>query len=361
MDDRRAFYRGCLLGLAVGDAMGCAVDEKTWDEIVQCYGPNGLLGYDLVNDSACITSYTQLAAFACNGLLLALSRGKKDYVNFVTLALREWARGQAFPRDPERSHCWVAKLPYMRRKQCRDVRMLDALRAQTLGTPESPINSGSHPGALPEAVAVGLLFDPKYMEPEHIGTLAADLVALTHGDPETFLTGAVLAYTIAGILQEPEQALSQQFRNAAAAMTAQFGGRFPEAEQVAAKLTCAMALPQDNPRIAMESLRCSTAAECLAGAAYASLVGQQDFDAAMIVAVNHSGRSSAVGALTGAILGAVMGDEALPDFYLESLEPLPMLRELADDLYAGSPAASLFNDDWDQKYTQGCPPERIFP
>ena len=41
-------YRGCLLGLAVGDAMGYTVDSRSWQEIQEDYGPNGLLGYDLL-------------------------------------------------------------------------------------------------------------------------------------------------------------------------------------------------------------------------------------------------------------------------------------------------------------------------
>ena len=36
-------YRGCLLGLAVGDAMGYTVDNRSWQEIQEDYGPNGLL------------------------------------------------------------------------------------------------------------------------------------------------------------------------------------------------------------------------------------------------------------------------------------------------------------------------------
>ena len=46
---RRSAYRGCLLGLAVGDAMGYTVDSRSWREIQEDYGPNGLLGYDLVS------------------------------------------------------------------------------------------------------------------------------------------------------------------------------------------------------------------------------------------------------------------------------------------------------------------------
>ena len=73
---QRTSYRGCLLGLAVGDAMGYTVDNRSWQEIREDYGPNGLLGYDLVNGYADVTSYTQIAAFTCNGLLFGLTRGQ---------------------------------------------------------------------------------------------------------------------------------------------------------------------------------------------------------------------------------------------------------------------------------------------
>ena len=106
----------------------------------------------------------------------------------------------------------------------------------------------------------------------------------------------------------------------------------------------------------MEKLVCDNAAQVLAGAIYACLVSGTDFDQAMIVSVNHSGRSSAVGAITGAILGIRLGEEALPDFYIECLEPAEVLRELADDLHTGCPMErgnKLFDLDWDYKYLNG--------
>lgn len=111
-----------------------------------------------------------------------------------------------------------------------------------------------------------------------------------------------------------------------------------------------------KPVDAMERLHCETGAQVLAGAVYAALIGQHDFDTAMIAAVNHSGRSAAVGALVGAILGARMGEEALPEFYLECLEPAELLRELADDLQTGCPMEKddlFYDDDWDRKYIHG--------
>ena len=111
-----------------------------------------------------------------------------------------------------------------------------------------------------------------------------------------------------------------------------------------------------QPVDAMERLKCDTGAEVLAGALYAALLCEEDFDNAMVIAVNHSGRSAAVAALTGAILGAQLGEEILPDFYMDGLYIVDVLRELADDLYDGCPMEmgnKLFDLDWDYKYLHG--------
>lgn len=351
-------YRGCLLGLAVGDAMGMPVDDMTWDQIQENYGPHGLLGYDLRSDYAEITSYTQVAAFICNALLLSVSRGKGDKVlDFVKLAQREWTRSQQFARDPEGSYCWVAKLPAFRRRLCRDARMLDTLRLAAMGFPERGLNKYNAPGSLTSAVAVGMFYNPQRLTPPQIGELSAQIVSLTHGDPTAFLSAAVLSYAITGILMEPQLPLETQFRSAISAMEGLFRSKYPEASQVAATLKAAVrrAKAAEPMGQVMEEMQCYSAMNCLAGAMYASLANQNDFDTAMITAVNHSGYSSAVGAITGAVLGAKMGYSALPDFYVESLEPVKALCQLADDMLSGTPAKGLFDDDWDHKYVQGLP------
>lgn len=352
-------YRGCLLGLAVGDAMGMPVDDMTLEQIRESYGPNGLLGYDLRSDYAEITSYTQLAAFVCNALLLSVSRGKGDKkLEYVKLGLKEWTRSQQFARDPESSYCWVAKLPAFRRRHCRDARMLDTLRLAAMGYPEKSPNKYNAPGSLTSAIAVGMFYNPQRLTPPQIGELAAQIVGLTHGDPTAFLSAAVLAYAIAGILLEPEMPLEDQFTAAISAMDHQFRGKYSEAYTVAAALTDAVEQSKAAEPMSevMERFRCYSAMQCLAGAIYASLANQEDFDTAMITAVNHSGYSSAVAGITGAILGARMGYAALPDFYLESLEPVKALCQLADDMVSFTPTKGLFDDDWDQKYVQGMPP-----
>ena len=359
MGNKNSVIRGCLLGMAVGDAMGMAVNKLSWEEICENYGPNGLLGYDLRNDSAEVTSYTQVAAYVANGLLLSLTRGKPELrLRYMTEAMRQWAKRQHFPRDPDKNPFWISQISELRKRQCQDPRMLDATRFDPMGTVDRPINQANSPGAIMTGAVVGLFFDAKRMEPANIGSLAAQAVALTHGDPEAFLSAAALAYVIAGLLQQPEHSLKEQFMQAIETVDRQFRDKFPQTTALATrlKLTIGMADNQNmEPRQRMEQLYCSTAGECLAGAMYACLVSNEDFDTAMITAVNHSGRSCAVGAITGAILGAKLTEEALPEFYLESLEAADALRTLADDLALGSPTIGLFDDDWDHKYVQGLP------
>lgn len=357
MANKQDAYRGCLLGLAVGDAMGMPVDDMTWEQIQENYGPHGLLGYDMRSDYAEITSYTQVAAFICNALLLSVSRGKGDKkLEYVKLGLKEWTRSQQFARDPENSYCWVAKLPAFRRRHCRDARMLDTLRLAAMGFPEKS-NKYNTPGSLTAAVSVGMFYNSQRLTPPQIGELAVQIVSLTHGDPTAFLSAAVLSYAVTGILMEPKLPLETQFLSAISAVERQFRGKYPEAAQVAATLKAAVRRAEAAEPMSqtMESLQCYSAMNCLAGAIYASLANQNDFDTAMITAVNHSGYSSAVGAVTGAILGAKMGYSALPDFYVESLEPINALCQLAEDMFSGTPAKGIFDDDWDHKYVQGLP------
>lgn len=359
MEKRVSGCRGCLLGLAVGDAMGHTVEDKSWEEIQQDYGPNGLLGYDLVNGYASASANTQVAAYVSNGLLLGVSRGKPElYLRYITLSLREWARAQHFPRDPEKSWCWVAKIPQMRVRKFKDSRMLDALRMDPAGTMEKPVNKASSTGSLTGAVVIGLACNDRGMDRALAARLGAQTVALTHGNTETILCGSILAECVASILESPETSLYTHLSRTIERMEKEFGDTYVQAEELADQLRGVMEkalFGTGNPTEEMERMVCDTAPQCLCAAVYTVLHCQEDFDGAMILAVNHSGRSAVVGSLVGAILGAKMGAEALPEFYLECLEPAEVLETLAADLALCSPTSGLFDNDWDHKYVQGLP------
>ncbi len=364
MISKRSAYRGCLTGMAIGDAMGYPVDTKNISQIRTDYGPNGLLGYDLVNGYADITSHTQIAAFTANGFLLGLTRGQVygrmgPYVRYAHVAQREWAIGQRRYDQPSKNHCWTFLVPEFRRRHCTDTRIVEILNREKPGTLETPVNSYDNPAAIGSAIAAALFAATVKLPQMEADRLGAEAIALTYGNPLAFLPGAVIVHLITRSLQQREARLEELVEEAITALESQFGHQFRQCSQIAAAVRQAVALSKNfdlMPVEAMERLKCDNGAEVLAGAIYAALIYEKDFDSAMIVAVNHSGRSAAVGTVAGAILGARLGEEAMPDFYLEGLEILPVIRSLADDLHQGCPMesrGSLFDCDWDRKYLHG--------
>ncbi len=360
MGKKQDIVRGALLGLAVGDAMGYTVNNRSLEQIRADYGPNGLMGYDLVNGYADITSYTQVAAFTANGLLLALTRrqkrGEASALRYIAMALSEWSRSQRYCK-PERNYCWLSSVAEAKRRRSMDNRMLDALDRDTLGTIDAPTIRSDHPGALTTAVAIALLQDQLKLDRDELDMLGAQAVALTHGDPEAFICGAVLTHAMTEILIKPDTPAQEVVQNTMDAVQTLFGREYVQTTHVWELLQMAITLAnaEDIPQAeAMERLNCRSSAEVLAGVLYTCLTCHGSFDSAVITAVNHSGRSAAVGAITGAILGAMQGQNALPEFYLESLESAAVLTELADDMAQGCPDAIggfIFDADWERKYS----------
>ena len=69
-------YRGCLLGGAVGDALGAGIEFASLAEIRREHGPAGVTGYvPCYGRSGTITDDTQMTLFTAEGLLRARRHG----------------------------------------------------------------------------------------------------------------------------------------------------------------------------------------------------------------------------------------------------------------------------------------------
>ena len=67
---------GCMVGGAVGDALGYPIEFKSWYDIEYDYGHRGITRYKLApNGKALISDDTQMALFTASGLLLGMTRG----------------------------------------------------------------------------------------------------------------------------------------------------------------------------------------------------------------------------------------------------------------------------------------------
>ena len=61
---------GCLVGSAVGDALGYAVEFEHWPYIRNTYGDKGITRYQLAgNGKALISDDTQMTLFTAAGIL----------------------------------------------------------------------------------------------------------------------------------------------------------------------------------------------------------------------------------------------------------------------------------------------------
>ena len=68
-------YKGCLIGGAVGDALGYAVEFLSAADIFKKYGENGITEYELRHGAAEISDDTQMTLFTATGLLVGTTRG----------------------------------------------------------------------------------------------------------------------------------------------------------------------------------------------------------------------------------------------------------------------------------------------
>ncbi len=357
MDSRQNRHLGCLTGLAIGDAMGRPVDKRTIDQIRSSYGPLGLQGYDLMNGKAEVGAYTQIAAFTCNALLAGLTQGKTGSLTpWLTLGLQEWGASQRPVPDSGKKRCWVSHVPSLHRRCDAPLHLMDTVLQGRFGSVGKCANRFCAPEPLAAAVAAGLYYQENRLNPTDIGKLGAQAMALTQGAPMAAVSGALLSFLIAGILNEPGLPLSRQVKEAAGIVAAQFSA-FPEAAELRSMALELLKLSRDSaqsPQSVMERLGCCHAHTVLLGGIFAAVSAGEDFDAALVTAVNHSGCSAGTAAIAGALLGGTLGAGALPEFYLDSLEAAGPVRQLALDLTCQA-GQVIFDDDWDRKYVQGEP------
>ena len=95
------------------------------------------------------------------------------------------------------------------------------------------------------------------------------------------------------------------------------------------------------------------AQETLTIAIYCSLKYFDDFDAALISAVNHSGDSDSTASVAGNILGAYYGDEKIDNKWKEKLDLHDIIVQMAQDLYFGYQILHKkmsITESWKRKY-----------
>jgi len=356
-------YRGCLIGGAVGDALGYAVEFVEDSHIFQQYGERGITEYSLVNGVAQISDDTQMTLFTANGLLLGTTRGMTrgimgTYPSYIALCYKDWLKTQTADEfgfeKPEYS--WLNNVPEMNHSRAPGRTCISYLMHDNLGSTTDPRNDSKGCGGVMRVAPIGLYFEGKRYTPDQIDMIGAEAAALTHGHELGYIPAAMLVHII-HILSHSENATVLDAVNDAKESIVRL---FPKAEHLREMVDLtnkAIQLATEDDIDELDAIRELgqgwVAEETLAIAIYCSLKYANDFEKAMIASVNHSGDSDSTGAVTGNILGAYLGLKAIPEKFLTNLELRETILEIADDLFNDckiSEYGSYRDDVWERKY-----------
>lgn len=354
-------FRGCLIGGAAGDALGYAVEFLQEEQIFSRYGSDGICEYSLTGDIAQISDDTQMILFTANGLLLAATRGKMrgiigSYESYIKIMYQCWykTQTQAYPVKDGRPCSWLLNVPELFSERAPGMTCLSAIEKGAEGTIDDPINNSKGCGGVMRVAPIGLYFCGKNISYDKTDMLGAQAAALTHGHDLGFIPAAALTHIIRAVV-EREMPLKAAVNEAMAATQKLFA----KAEHIAdftALMKKAVKLSETakDDLAAIHSLGEGwVAEETLAIAVYCSLKYQNDFDKALRASVNHSGDSDSTGAVTGNILGASLGYQAIPQKYKDRLELSDVILEIADDLCSDCPISEYgknSDEAWERKY-----------
>ncbi len=327
----QAHFRGCLLGGAIGDALGGPVEFMSLDRITDKYGKEGLTDLILNEDGkAEITDDTQMTLFTAEGILRAVTRKQDRGIcrvpAVVYRAYQRWLHTQGYPRNSEWEHTydgWLIKVKELHQRRAPGNTCISVLREGKQGSIENPVNHSKGCGGVMRVAPVGLV-----VFPGQAFRRGMEMAALTHGHPSGYLSAGALAYMIALIIegQEIETALAE----ALAELEKHKGHRecFSILQKAAELSRSSLTPPEAIARLGEGWV----GEEALAIAAYCSLKFRNNYREALIAAVNHNGDSDSTGAITGNILGAYLGVEAIPQEWLERIELAEVITKVADDL-----------------------------
>jgi ADP-ribosylglycohydrolase len=328
--DFRSRVRGCLLGGAVGDALGAGVEFDSLGAIRERHGTAGVTDYvSAFGRRGAITDDTQMTLFTVDGLIRAHVRrdtGAWHPPTDVHAAYRRWAATQRDwgPDERREDDGWLAREEWLYARRAPGNACLSGLADDRMGTVDQPKNPGSKGcGTVMRSAPFGLLVG---WEPQLVFQLAVECAAQTHGHP----TGCLAAGATAAIVHS--LARGESLDHAVQRALAQLAARPGHEETTDALKRALGAVRQGMPSPErVESLGEGwVAEEALAIAVYCALVAE-DVRHGLLLAVNHGGDSDSTAAVCGNFLGAIHGETALPPGWVAELEGRATILELADD------------------------------
>lgn len=337
--------RGSLVGGAVGDALGYPVEFIcSYEGIQKRYGENGITRLDTTqwwlpdeekSGKAWISDDTQMTLFTACGLLNAKAQCKAPKYA-ICEAYLEWYYTQIGRKSSRHKDCWIGDVPELNNRRAPGNTCMTALQDILRG--KDPYNNSKGCGGIMRTAPVALYgavwrdtpegepLEGRISDIKDVDMLAADAAEITHQHPLGWLSSALEAHVIYRIMQkdcpavddfkaylsEGYDILLSLYPNEGAGIT-----QLRALTDKALGLVGSSASDVDNIEAIGEGW---VAEETLAIAVYCAVKYFDNFEKAIIASVNHRGDSDSTGAVTGNILGAVVGYDAISEFFKTDLE-----------------------------------------
>ncbi|WBB63238.1 ADP-ribosylglycohydrolase family protein [Streptomyces sp. WMMC500] len=353
----RSRVRGCLLGGAIGDALGGPVEFWSLERIRSECGPDGVREYR-PEDVACARTYgritddTQMTLFTVEGMIRAsvrTDRGLGFTVGVLHHAYDRWLDTQLQPGPDGERDGWLITQPWLYSRRAPGNTCLSALAAPRGGERkikrfgEAARNHSKGCGGVMRSAPFGLL--PPWIRdsPSWQFDAAAEAAGYTHGHPTGRVASGALAVLVASIVRG--QALPDAVETTLRLLREQDEHH----ETLRAVEQAVEAARGSSGAAVIESLGGGwVAEEALAMAVYAVLAhpGPEEVLDALALAVTHSGDSDSTGAICGSILGALHGETALPPELAFEVEGRDTILTLADDFIYEFTAGDRLHGDY---------------
>ena len=341
--------RGPLIGGAIGDALGYPVEFiYSFEEIQARYGERGITRLDTrqhwleeerQTGTAVVSDDTQMTLFTANGILNAKQKGMPGTIG-ITYAYIEWYLTQVGKWSNKYKDCWIARVPELNKRRAPGNTCMSALYAIYSG--REPMNNSKGCGGVMRVAPIPLYAAvDNRMSITDADRLAGEAAEITHQHPLGFIPAALVAHIIYRLALDEvpnRESLESYIHEGMGAMETLFP-QYPSDVKYMGELCDKAIMLASNSRPDVENVESIGGGwvgdEALAIALYCALKHFDSFEDALIASVNHGGDSDSTGAVTGNILGAAIGYDAIPRFFKEDLELHHLILHMADDIYRG--------------------------
>lgn len=341
MDNMKERFAGCILGGALGDALGYPVEFLKLFEIHYTYGKTGIedLKLDIRSKKALISDDTQMTLFTIEGILdyEYTSRFTKDrnIQKSIFHSYMRWLYTQGCTISKEYNYLMNEnESRLLKYNELYDQRFpgnscltaLQRSKNNKFGTVENHINSSKGCGGIMRAAPSGLYY---VYRKKDVFNLGCDLAAITHGHPTGYLSAGALSSIISDLCLD--LSIDEAVKN-----TIKILKTMGDNSETINALNKAVILAEEgnpSPDKLSKLGEGWIGEEALSIAVYCALSYPNDFKNALKLAVNHNGDSDSTGAICGNIMGAKLGVQLLPEEWISKLELGGLIREMAEELY----------------------------